>query len=191
MWPWGHLAVAYLCYVAWTSRRETGEQTLATLCVLAVGSQFPDLVDKPLAWTFGVLPSGRSLAHSLFTVIAIVWLVTYIGRRRDREALAVAFNVGVLTHTLSDISPSALWGIITGDWSQTEWLTYLVWPLRPPPPYANDESFLEVFAAFTVDPYVAFQFVLFGVAVWVWLATGAAGLAELRRHIQRRLGRKA
>ena len=65
MWPWGHLAVGYLVYSGlsrWRFGRLPG--SVATLAV-ALGTQLPDLVDKPLAWTVNVLASGRSLAHSL------------------------------------------------------------------------------------------------------------------------------
>ena len=56
MWPWGHLAVAYLCYVLSIKLRGDGEQTLLTLVAVAVGSQFPDLIDKPFAWSVAILP---------------------------------------------------------------------------------------------------------------------------------------
>ena len=40
-------------------------------------------------------------------------------------------------------------------------VTYLLWPLLPTPPYQSDHSFVEHFLAFTLDPYVLFQFGLF------------------------------
>jgi hypothetical protein len=189
MWPWGHLAVGYLWYVVSVERRPEAEQTIPALCALAVGTQFPDLVDKPLAWTFDVLPSGRSLAHSLLTIVALVCLLTYLGRYARREELAFAFNVGIVTHTISDIEPGPLAGLLAGDWGQLQWLSYLVWPVVPPAPYPNDSSFVEVFAAFTLDPYIIFQFGLFGVGTCAWLATGATGVSALRRAVRRRLGR--
>ena len=36
------------------------------MLALAIGTQLPDLIDKPLTYQFAVLPSGRSLGHSLF-----------------------------------------------------------------------------------------------------------------------------
>jgi hypothetical protein len=61
MWPWEHLAVGYLLYsvscVLWGRY-----PTRIGVAALAFGTQFPDLVDKPLGWWLGVLPSGQSFA---------------------------------------------------------------------------------------------------------------------------------
>lgn len=57
MWPWGHVGAGYLVYTL--LRRHTGERPAgAAVLALAVGTQFPDLVDKPLGWTVGLLPGG-------------------------------------------------------------------------------------------------------------------------------------
>ena len=174
MWPWGHLAVAYLCYVALLELRGAGEQTPPALLAVAVGSQFPDLVDKPLAWTFAILPSGRSFAHSLITAAAVLAIGYRVGRRLDREVIVVAFGVGYLSHTLTDLGPDVIVGLLQGDLSQLRWTTYLLWPLLPSPPYPNDSSFLAHFADFALEPYVAAQFALVGVAVVVWVRSGAS-----------------
>jgi len=157
--------------------------------IVAFASQFPDLIDKPLAWYLGVLPGGRTLAHSLFAAAAAGAVVLWIGRRWQREEAAFAFILGYITHVVSDIEPRLLVGVLQGDFTQLQWGGYLLWPLYPPPPYPNDGSFAVVFASFEFDPYTIFQFVLFGFATVVWIATGAAGLAELRRHVRRQLGR--
>lgn len=190
MWPWGHLAVSYLCYVGSIEVRSQDEQTLPTLLALAIGSQFPDMIDKPLAWGLGVLPSGRALAHSLLTTALIVWVVAWFGRRRRREDLTFAFLLGYVTHTLADIEPKLLGGLLRGDFDQLQWGSYLLWPLLSPPPYENDSSFVEVFSSMELDVYVVVQFVLFGAAILVWLGTGATGVSELRRRLrhQFRLG---
>jgi len=182
MWPWGHLAVAYLIYVVYTRIDPTRRQTAATLTALAVGSQFPDLVDKPLAWTVGVLPSGRSLAHSLFTLLVLAVVLHRFAVRHRRTDLSTAFTLGAFVHTLTDMSPTAVAGLLGGDLTQTQWLRFLIWPLQPPPPYANDTSFVEQFASLSVEPYVLFQFGLFGLAVAVWLAHGAPGLRSVTRR---------
>lgn len=182
MWPWGHLAVAYLVYVVYTRLDPTRRQTAATLTALAAGSQFPDLIDKPLAWTFGVLPSGRSLAHSLFTLLVLALVLHRLAVRYRRTDLSTAFALGAFTHTLTDMSPTAVAGLLSGDLTQLQWLRFLVWPLRPPPPYANDTSFVEQFASLSVEPYVLFQFGLFGLAAAVWLAHGAPGLRSVTRR---------
>lgn len=48
MWPWEHLAISYLAYsllgrLAWRRPRPLREPPSVTF-----GTQFPDLVDKPL-----------------------------------------------------------------------------------------------------------------------------------------------
>ena len=73
MWPWEHAAVAYLCWAA-LDRRAARSEGAAVVAVL-VGSQFPDLIDKPLSWVFQVLPTGQSLAHSLLFALPLIGLV--------------------------------------------------------------------------------------------------------------------
>jgi len=61
MWPWEHLAFAYVLVsgyyrLAWRSR-----PTDAAAIVIAVGAVLPDLIDKPLAWGSACFPrAGRS-----------------------------------------------------------------------------------------------------------------------------------
>lgn len=190
MWPWGHLAVGYLCYVALLEFRDAGRQTLFTLLAVAFGTQFPDLIDKPLAWTLAVLPSGRSFAHSLITAILIISVVTYVGRRLRHEETAIAFGVGYISHSLVDLGPSVIFGLLKGDWSQLEWTTYLLWPLLPSPPYPNDSSFYEHIVKLTVDPYLIAQFVLCAMAIAVWICSGMPGVTTVRRGVHDRLRRE-
>lgn len=187
MWPWGHLAVGYLCYVASIHLRGRGEQTFLTLVAVAIGTQFPDLIDKPLAWSLTLLPSGRSLAHSLLTATVVIWLLYRVGRRRRQTEPVVAFAIGYVLHSLADLGPDVIGGLLQGDWSQLQWTTYLFWPLLHVPPYEQDHSFIEHFIAFTVDGYVLFQFVLFGIAVVVWAASGFPGLTPLRVKVYHQL----
>lgn len=174
MWPWGHLAIAYLCYVAYARATGRPQRALPAIAV-AFGSQFPDLIDKPLAWTVTVLPSGRSLAHSLFTAAVVLLVADRVSQRFKRRDATVAFAIGYLTHTVSDLGPTVISGLLVGDWSQLQWTTYLVWPLLPSPPYPSDSSFVAHFAALSLDPFLTAQFLLFGVATAVWLGSGAPG----------------
>jgi hypothetical protein len=185
MWPWGHLAVGYLCFVLYTQYSDRSAQTTFTVAAVAIGSQFPDVVDKPLAWTFAVLPSGRSFAHSLLTAGIIILVVYRMSRRWHREDTAVAFAIGYVTHSLADLGPDVVWGLLRGDVSQLEWTTYLFWPLLEVPPYQTDSSFIAHFAAFAVDPYVLFQFGLAGVALAVWVGSGTPGLRAVSRLVGR------
>lgn len=183
MWPWGHLAVGYLCYVTISRVDDNREQTLATLVAVTIGTQVPDLVDKPLAWTLGVLPSGRSLAHSLLVAAVIIAIVSWGARYWHRQDIATAFGIGYVSHSLVDLGPGVIWGLLRGDWSQLEWTTYLLWPILSAPPYPHDESFQEHFVGFVLDPYMVLQFGLFGLAIVVWWQSGTPGLGAVRQKI--------
>ncbi|WP_135855155.1 metal-dependent hydrolase [Halorussus salinus] len=179
MWPWGHLGVGYLCYILWVQWSDRREQTFLTLLALGFGTQFPDLIDKPLAWTFDILPSGRSLAHSLLTAAVILAVAYWISQHRRRTDIVTAFGIGYISHSLADLGPSVVFGLLQGDMSQLQWTTYLLWPVLPSPPYPSDTSFMEHFMAFSFEPYVIAQFLLFGVAICVWIATGMPGLNSI------------
>lgn len=180
MWPWGHLAVGYLCYIG-VLRIRGREQTSRSLLAMALGTQLPDVVDKPLAWTFGVLPSGRSFAHSVLVATVAITFVYLIAKRRNRDETAIAFSIAYISHILVDIGPTVVWGLVHGDWSQLKWTTYLLWPVLSAPPYPHDESFAQHLTGFVLDPYIMIQLGLFGIAIAVWIQTNAPGTAWLRR----------
>ena len=182
MWPWGHLAVAYLCYVALSLVGERSEPNRVTLLALAFGSQFPDLVDKPLAWWFDVLPSGRSLAHSLITATILLSIAYLISTRFDRQESVVAFGVGYVSHSLSDLGLDVVLGLFAGDMSQLRWTTYLLWPVLAPPPYANDGSFVAQLAAFELSRSMIGQLVL-AIAIAVWIGYRSFSSAARRRGL--------
>lgn len=122
--PWGHLAVGYLLYSLGVRLRHRVPPEGPAVIALVVGTQLPDLVDKPLAWTFGVLPSGRSLGHSLLFVVLLGAVVWNVGRRYDRRPAAVAFLIGHLSHVVVDVLPA----VRAGQW---EIVGALLWPLLP------------------------------------------------------------
>ena len=173
MWPWGHLAVGYLVYSGlsrWRFGRLPG--SVATLAV-AFGTQLPDLVDKPLAWTVSVLASGRSLAHSLLTAVVVCGFVVWYARRTDHSTIGVAFAVGYLSHPFAD----GMLSFVAGDFPD---LTYLVWPLLDLPPYETEQSFAAHLLSIEVTPFFLFQLVLVALAFVVWDRDGRPGLAALR-----------
>ncbi|WP_049972856.1 metal-dependent hydrolase [Haladaptatus cibarius] len=167
MWPWGHLAVGYLAYSGfrrlWTNRPPTGSETLS----LALGSQFPDVVDKTLAWGLNVLPTGRSLTHSLLTA-SILLAVTYrYCQRNGIRNLWTAFAVGYLTHPFADVLQPA----VAGDYER---VTFLLWPLLELP--AKQSVNLSV----SVSGFFVFELFLVVVAVVVWVLDGTPGLDSVR-----------
>lgn len=179
MWPWGHLAVGYLAYSA-LIRRRTGQPPRATgALALAVGTQFPDLVDKPLAWTLGVLPSGRSFAHSAFVAGVVLLAVWWLARRRGDSTVAFAFGLGYVSHLLADaIRP--LWIREYAD------LAYLAWPLLPVAD-AHAPGILWYFTTMEWTPFVRLQFALTVLAAVVWVRDGTPGWGPLRRAVIQRI----
>ncbi|WP_415379072.1 metal-dependent hydrolase [Halosimplex sp. TS25] len=174
MWPWGHLAMAYLVYSLYSRLRRGHRPTAATALVVAVASQAPDLVDKPLAWTLSVLPTGRSLSHSLLVVGPVVALLYSLARIRgeDEEPLAVAFAVGALTHLFGD----ALYSLVDLEFHH---VGFLLWPAIPAAEYDVEQSFAAHFALIEPSPELYFEFLLAAAALVLWRSDGYPGLATV------------
>jgi len=186
MWPWAHLGLGYLLFRATPAGRTRPIDGVAVLA-LAFGTQFPDLVDKPLAWYLGVLPSGRSLAHSVLTLVVVVGAVAVVARRRGRPSAAYGFAVGYVSHLVGD----AYGHVLAGDFRQ---LTFLGWPLTPVADYGDEPGLLYRLQHLVVEPQVAFGLALAAAVLALWLRDGAPGLVELRglgRWTADRLGRSA
>ncbi|WP_101294227.1 metal-dependent hydrolase [Halegenticoccus soli] len=173
MLPWGHVAFGYLLYTLWTRRRTgIGPDGLCALA-LAVGSQFPDLIDKPLSWTFGVLPTGRSFAHSAFFAVAVGVAAVWLGRRYGRESAGAAFAFGHVSHLVGD----SLYPLLRGDFAD---MAFWLWPAVPADRIEYDRSFLEFFLSLDPTPTLLFECALAAVALGVWVHDGAPGLGVLR-----------
>ena len=182
MWPWGHLAVGYLLYSLAVRLRDHRPPTGPAAIAVAFGTQFPDLVDKPLAWSFGVLPNGRSLAHSLLVATVVIIVVGAVLRRWNRGRVAAAFSVGYFSHLFGD----ALSPLLSGD---VYALAFLAWPLAPPIEYATEQSFAAHLGELALDALVSVEFAL-GIAVFgLWLVDGAPGLGIVAA-VPRWVGRK-
>ena len=188
MLPWGHLAVGYVVYSlggrAW-HRRAPGGQAIV---VVAVATQLPDLIDKPLNWWFSVY-DGRAIGHSVVFAVAACALVVYLARNRERFDLATAFSVGLVTHLLGDSYPALLQG-------DHRALSFLLWPFRSPPTYPSD-SFLEHLRVWVVKlrflPYQSpqdllttrfgQQLALLAALIGLWAVDGFPGLKTLFRLV--------
>ena len=176
MWPWGHLAVGYLLYTAFVRVRTGRPPSGPTALLVAFGTQFPDLVDKPLAWWLGVLPHGRTGAHSLLTVAIVVTVVHALARRRDATDLTIAFSFGYATHPFAD----ALLTLVQG---HTEYVAYLLWPLFELPRYETSAIVLASAGELELTVYAVAQLGLALVAFAVWVQDGNPGLDTLRRSL--------
>lgn len=186
MWPWGHLAFGYICYSGWTRLRTGEPPATVPVIVLAVATQLPDLVDKPLAWSFDVFTTGYGIAHSLLFAVPLVALVVLFARRWGAGELGSALGVGYLSHLAGDV----LFGLLVGVESP---FGRVVWPLSNPAGYTDDIGFVErvtrYLNAFLVNladgelgVYVPLYLVLFTSVFALWLVDGAPPVGGLVRR---------
>ncbi|WP_049922681.1 metal-dependent hydrolase [Halopiger djelfimassiliensis] len=181
MWPWGHFAVAYLLYTAYTYRTLDRPPRALPAVAVAVGSQFPDLIDKPLAWSFGVLPGGRTFTHSLFVAALLVPAVYTVTTRLGRRQIGLAFLVGHLSHLVADLPLSALRGDVSG-------AAYLLWPAVEQPSETSVDGIIDaILHYYSMGPYETFQFGLFAAAVLLWIRHGMPGLRVPYTVLEHRL----
>jgi membrane-bound metal-dependent hydrolase YbcI (DUF457 family) len=180
MWPWEHLAVGYVLFSVTahaTWRRSPGG---AEAVALAVATQAPDLIDKPLSWGLDLFPTGYALGHSLLFVLPVVSGVVWVARRRDRVGVGVGVAVGYLSHLAADVlSPLLSEGRLAFD--------RLLWPLVSFPAYETERGFVGRFSLYVGRylhevaepsnlPYVlAYLSVFLGVAA-LWVVDGAPGV---------------
>lgn len=177
MWPLGHAAIGYLCYVLATRLRFDRPPGEVAVLALLIGTQFPDLIDKPLAWYLGVLPTGRTLAHSLFVLLPVSIAVYVLARRYGRPEYGFAFGLGAISHAIVDAVP-ALWG---GGGAN-----HLLWPVTPVESYESGApSVTALFLESLGDPYFLLEFVLAAVALVAWRRNGSPGLVAIRVLLER------
>lgn len=188
MWPWDHLAVGYVAYSLGRRVASRPPPSVGAAIAVLVGSQFPDLVDKPLGWSLGVLPSGVSLAHSLLFALPVCTAVYAWRWRAGAPEQGVAFAVATLLHPVAD----ALYPAVLG---QEHKLEILLWPLLPvthssPVSVTNHLFHLaSQFGAVVLGPrgvaVVGLEVALLATATWLWLADGRPGsrLVSVRRWV--------
>ncbi|MFB6130748.1 MAG: metal-dependent hydrolase [Salinigranum sp.] len=183
MWPWEHVAFAYvlysLCSRAWRGEPPGGHAVFA----LSFGSLFPDLIDKPLAWTFGVFDSGYAVGHSAVALPVLAAAVLVPLARLDRRSLGVAFLFGHVSHLVGDVIYPYLEGGRLA-------FSILTWPaVRPSASGARAgfvSQFLHYFVAWWAQvrtlhpgPILLFEGTLGALVFSLWVADGAPGAAEV------------
>lgn len=180
MWPWGHLAVGYVLYSALAHLSGDSPRDYPTVA-LALGTQFPDVVDKPLAWSLGVLPSGRSLAHSLITATLLLVCLRWLLVRYGYASVSTAFGIGYLVHIAGD----AFVLVVTGEYY---YLRFLAWPLVPIGG-ATERGFAAHLSSLDWSTFSFLDVGLFLVVFGLWVVDGAPGmrpvLAASRRAYRR------
>lgn len=172
MWPWAHLATAYLLFAAVVWYRGGHRPTGAASIALALGALAPDLIDKPLAWYVPLLPNGRAAAHSLLIGGVVVALIAMVGRRS--LAGAGPFSVGYLAHLLGD----ALQPVVSGNLQD---LSFLLWPMLSTP--MSYEGAAAVIRAQRLTPFFGFEIVVTIAGVALWSRQGRPGVGLLRRRL--------
>ena len=184
MWPWGHLAFAYVLYSGVVHLRYRRGPAWPGIVLVALGSQTPDLIDKPLAWTLNVLPSGRSLGHSFLVGTVVVFVAVALLRRYRLKGWP--FALGYYSHLLGDSIRPLLDGRIHD-------LAFLLWPFFEPettgtgPPVGIVRYLLNA----QLEGSVLFELGLAAVVFVWWLLDGAPGVRPLWRLIRRRSVRSA
>ena len=179
MYPWGHLAVGYLCYSIAVRLRSNRPPEGVAVLALAVGTQLPDLVDKPLSWSFNVLPSGRSLGHSILFATLCGISVWYVGQRYSRRTEAGALFGSHLLHVIADMIPH----VITGHWAK---LSSLLWPLLPAYQYPGESGRGIISYLFAVDlaKLPTESFVIVVLTIGLWLFDGWPGIDIVVKRIR-------
>ena len=183
MWPWEHLAVGYLCYSLLVHLFGRRAPRAWPVVAVAVGTQFPDLIDKPLAWTVGVLPSGHSLAHSLFAAVPAAALAVTVAWGLGRTQVGVAFAFGYLSHLPGDVFYPVLIG------GEPDY-GFLFWPVVPADGAETGVGFLEMvrylfsrylteLAQGEVATYLAIELGLMASVALLWLYDGAPPLRSV------------
>ena len=184
MWPWGHLAVGYVAFSAFVRVQPETELSDRAVIVLAVATQLPDLVDKPLAWQFGLLNDGIDVAHSLLVGLPLALTVGLVLWNTRRRQLGAAVVIGYGSHVLADILFGALF-------SESPVLTAFLWPLYGTSPSTTPGLGPKVWALLSNSrallgtamgrTYFALEVLLLVSTVALWVADGVPGLGPVRR----------
>lgn len=196
MMPWTHAVVAYVAFSLATHALARAPPTTRETALVAAGALLPDLVDKPLAWQFGVLEGGRTLAHSVLVAVPVSVAVVVLAARRGRPRLGLAFAAGYLLHLPGDLVPeflgsgevavgTLLWPVTDGGGGQGE--SFVGEFMENVVPYARE------IAGAVLSGKPSPQLLLF-VLVWVlavslWVYDGMPVVRDGYRWLRRSLAR--
>jgi len=181
MWPWEHVLFAYVFYSIYIHARRRERPPDASVVALAFGAVLPDLVDKPLAWQFGVFEGGYALAHSVFVAVPIVAVVYLFAERRGYGPVGAAYGVGHLLHIAGDVLPVSLAK------GRLE-LRPMLWPTGGPPEGISREptsfldgvstlltEYLAELATLDLTPVIALQIGSLILGLILWTCDGFPG----------------
>jgi hypothetical protein len=181
VWPWGHLAFAYLLHSAFVHLRYRRPPAWPGVVLVALGSQAPDLIDKPLAWTLSILPSGRSLGHSFIVGTIIVIVAVTLLRRYELQGWP--FALGYYSHLVGDSIRPLLDGRIHE-------LAFLLWPfLKVETGEGPSVGIVRYLLNAQLEGTVLLELGLASVVFGWWLFDGAPGVRPLWNVMHRRFVR--
>jgi hypothetical protein len=195
MWPWEHVVIGYVVFSLashlWRRESPRGGEAF----VVALASLLPDLVDKPLAWSLGVVGTGYGPAHSVFFALPLVAVVVTALATTGRSWHGVAFAVGYLLHLPGDVLHNA-----TGRGGFAPEI--VLWPVRTytgvtPSAGFLQESVLRVASFRTqvlagdLSLYTRVQLGLSALALVLWVVDGAPVLRESVQRTRALLGVEA
>lgn len=190
MWPWEHVIVGYITYSLLSHFALRGAPSGAAAVAVVAASLIPDLIDKPLAWQFGVFPGGYAIAHSVFVAVPVALVATVLAARAGHPRVGVAFGIGYLVHLLGDLlSPYLQEGTVV--------LDRVLWPVEKSQgeyPEGLIGEFIDVFVPYVIDivtldpsPYLLTQLGLMGFAVLLWIYDGMPILREIAVGTRRQM----
>ena len=179
MWPWEHVLVAYVVLSAVERGRFHRRPGDWPVVALVAGSLFPDVVDKPLAWEFGLVTSGYTVAHSVFVAVPAAALVYWGARRRGTGRSGGGFVVGYLLHLAGDVVPASVS-------RRRLHLDPVLWPVGSHEPVPGVSSTVEAVAsllslyvarllAMEPGPLLVGRFLAVAFGCWLWVRDGRPG----------------
>jgi len=183
MWPWEHLAAGYLLYSG--GKRLLGLDPpgeFATLGLI-IGTQIPDLTDKPLSWGLDVFPSGYALGHSILVAIPVGVLLLVLGSRMESR-MPLPFVLGYWSHLVADVLDPLRHG-------NPPLIGRILWPVVESDPYEQDLGigrgfhYLQEFGESLASTPLFALLVLYGLlplgTIALWVADGRPGMGFVNR----------
>jgi hypothetical protein len=184
MWPWDHLAFGYLLYLILGAPNPRSQRDDLTFLVLAIGTQLPDLIDKPLAWSLGLLPSGLSLGHSAVFLAILIPIAVSVSNRYGRPELAGALVTGVASHLIGDV----LFALLIGSPRPYQ---FLFWPAIPTAQETSVgfglaigeewSNYIRFLSTSRGALYLFLNLTFNAMALVVWILDGTPGMKAVRR----------
>lgn len=193
MFPWEHVIVGYVTFSLLSRalyRQPPGEWGAL---VVVFGALLPDLVDKPLAWQYGVFETSYALAHSVLFAVPVCAAVWLLARLRGRGPVGAGFAAGYLLHLPADV---VAYYVIRGRWQPER----ILWPYRTAEPTTGTEfgthvfvyvgPYLDELLSGELSTYLLVNVLLAWLALCLWFLDGLPGLgpfANAARGIGRRV----